>query len=110
MAICHDEVVITDHGLALTERTAMHGHKLSQHTVVADERPGLFSVELQILRDSTNDSRREHMAILTQLGVPADGSAGINDTTITYLYVLVNEHERTDLYILAYLGFGMNTC
>ena len=47
---------------------------------------------------------------ITQLRILANRGTGIDDATVTYLYVLVDEYERTDLYILAYLGFRMYTC
>ena len=64
VAVSHDEVIIADDGLALAECTAVNGNELTQDVIVADEGPGLFAVELQILRDSSDDSGGEDMAVL----------------------------------------------
>ena len=50
------------------------------------------------------------MAVLAHLGVLADRRTGVDDTAVTYLYVLVDKNERTDLYIRADLSLGMNAC
>ena len=64
VAVSHDEVIIADDGLALAERTAMDGDELAEDVIVADESPGLFAVELQVLRDSADDGGGEDMAVL----------------------------------------------
>lgn len=110
MAVSHNEVVIAYDGLTFAERSAVNGNELTEDTVVSDNRPCHFVMEFQILRDSTDHCRREYMAVLTHLGILADSSTGVNDTAVTYLYVAIDKHERTDLHILAYLGLGMNTC
>ena len=110
MAVSHDEVVVTDDGLSFAGSTAVDRDELTHDVVVTDDGPGLFAVELQVLRYSTDDGGGEDVAVLAHFDVTADGGAGIDDATVTYLYVAVDGHERTYLYILANFGFGMNTC
>jgi hypothetical protein len=110
MAVCHDQVVVSDDGLTFAERTTMHRNELTQYAVVADDRPSYLAVELEVLRDSSDHSGREYMAMFAQLGVLTDSGIGVDDTTVSDLYVLVNEDERTYFYIRADLGFRMNTC
>jgi hypothetical protein len=110
VAVSHDEVIIADDGLALAESTAVDGDELTEDVIVADEGPGLFAVELQILRDRADNGGGEDMTVLAQFGIAADSSVGINDTSVADLYVPVDTNERTDLYILTDLSFGMNRC
>ena len=55
VAISHDEVVVADNGLALAGRPTMDSNELTQHAVVADDGPCLFSTELEVLRYSADD-------------------------------------------------------
>jgi hypothetical protein len=86
------------------------GDELTEDVIVADEGPGLFAVELQILRDRADNGGGEDMTVLAQFGIAADGSGGVDDTAVADLYVPVDTNERTYLYILTDLSFGMNRC
>ena len=110
MAIGHNQIVVTHHGLAFRRRTAMDGAALAHHVAVADDRPCDFAFELQILRDGAYHGRRKDMTILADLGIAANGGIGVYTRSVAYLHILVDEHKRTDLYILADLGCRMNTC
>ena len=110
VAVCHDQVVVSDDGLTFAECTTMYRNELTQYAVVADDRPSYLAVELEVLWDSSDHSGREHMAMFAQLGVLTDSGIGVDDTTVSDLYVLVNEDKRTYFYIRADLGFRMNTC
>ena len=46
MAVGHDEVVITDDGLAFRRCAAMNSDELAQHAVIADDGPGLYQLPI----------------------------------------------------------------
>ena len=87
MAISHDEVVVPHDGLSFAGCTAMDGDELTQHTVVADDGPGLFAAELQILRDATDHGVREDMAVIAKY------------------HIVINIREGVYRYVFPDLGF-----
>lgn len=72
VAVCHDEVVIADYGLTFAGCTAVDSHELTEHAVIADDGPGLFAAELEILRHTTDDGVREHMAVIAEDDIVVD--------------------------------------
>ena len=66
MAVRHDQIVGTDDGFSFGSRTAMDGDELTEDTVIADDGPGLFAAELQVLGDTADDSIGKDMAIIAE--------------------------------------------
>jgi hypothetical protein len=110
MAVRHDQIVVTDEGLSFGGGAAMDGTTLAHYISVANNGPGLFSVEFEILGNRTYHGGRKDMAVFANLGETTDGGIGINDGAIAYFYVAIDEYERTDLHIIADFGIGMNAC
>ena len=66
MAVRHDQIVRSNDGFSFRSRTAMDGDELTQDTVIADDGPGLFAAELQVLGDTADDGIRKDMAIIAE--------------------------------------------
>ena len=66
MAVGHDQIVGTDDGFSFGSRTAMDGDELTEDTVIADDGPGLFAAELQVLGDTADDGIGKDMAIIAE--------------------------------------------
>ena len=92
VAVRHDEVVVSDDGFAFTEGSAVDGNELTDVAVVPDDGPGLFTVELKVLRDATDGSMREDV------------------TVITDDHIVIDIRKRIDGYILTDLRFGTYIC
>ena len=54
MAISHDQAVVAYHGLTLGGRTAVYGSAFADDRTITDDGQGLFTLELQILRNSAH--------------------------------------------------------
>ena len=85
VAVRHDEVVVTDDGFAFTEGSAVHGNELTDVAVVPDDGPGLFTVELKVLRDATDGCMREDVTVITDDDVVIDIRKGIDGYILTDL-------------------------
>ena len=66
VAVRHDQIVGTNDGFPFGSRTTMDGDELTKDTVIADDSPGLFSAELQVLGDTTDNSIGKDMAIIAE--------------------------------------------
>jgi hypothetical protein len=78
VAVRHDEVIVADDGFAFGGGTAMNGHELTEHAVVADDGPGLFAFELQILGHTPYYGVREDMAVIAKDHIVIYIGEGVN--------------------------------
>ena len=107
MAVRHDEVVVTNHGLAFAGGTAVNGDTFAKAVVVAYLDGGVLTGELEVLRNSTNDSAREDVVTFTHANTGADDGVGIDDAVFVDDDVVFYNSKGTYLDGRVHLGVGM---
>ena len=110
--IGHDECIITHlcHTLAACLGTPVDGCALADVDTVTDFNIGDFTVKLEVLRYSSDDSSRENIAVLAHPGVRKDGCVRIDMASVTYFNIVVNICVWSNFDVVSELGSGMHCC
>ena len=107
VAICHNEVVVADDGLAAGSSAAVDGATLSYGVVVANLADGVLVVEFQVLWDGADDAAWEYAAVLSYARAGENGDIGTYPGAVADDNVVTDGGEVADFYILADPGVGM---
>ena len=107
MHIGHQQVVVSDNGLAAGGGATVDGAALTDAVIVTYLNGGVFACKLQVLWDCGDDSTRENFAVLADAGTGEDGHIGTNPSSVANLHVLIDGGEIRNLYVLANFGIRM---
>ena len=99
-----------DNGLSLGCGTTVDGYVLTDEVVITYFGRCLFADKLQVLRDGTDDGSGENLIAVADAGTIKDGNVRHDNIVIADDYILVDEAERPDLYVLSDLCFRINIC
>ena len=79
--------------------SAVDGYKFADSSIVADDHLRVFTLELQILGNSSDNSTGENATILTNSCTLHNGDIRPDPGSIADLNILVNDCERINFYI-----------
>ena len=112
MDIRHYESIVADlgHAFAAGLGTTVDGSALTDSDTVADFDIGDFTVEFQVLRNSSDYSTREDFAVLAECYIFIDYSIRMNLAAVTDGNVIINESKRADFYVVAEFCLRADEC
>ena len=110
MRISHQQAVVPHVRKVLSagSRTAMDRGELPNDSIVADLSPGLFALELEILRYGAQDGTGEDLAAPADPDIVENRHVRADPAVITDFHMLRDGHERRNHDIAADLGAGMD--
>ena len=106
----HQQVVVAHDGASFGSCAAVHGHVLTDEVVVANLGGRILALELQVLRDGTDDGTGKDGVAVADAAAVQDAGMGHNLVVVADDHILVDEDERRDFHVFAYLRFGMDVC
>ena len=110
MGTLHQEVVVTQNGLATSMSTAVDNHVLTDGIVVADHYLTLFTGKVEILWEGSDNGCLEHLIIITHASTVHDAHEGIDDTVVADDHIVLDIGEWIDLAVVSNLSLWRNLC
>jgi hypothetical protein len=110
VAIGLDQAVLADNRPIPVLCAPVNRHKFPYGSTVADHDLGIFTLEFQVLRNSSDHSSREYAAILADPGSLHNGYIRTDPGAITYFNVLMYNCEGVNLHIRRQFCVRMNVC
>ena len=103
VGICHKERAAPYPCAPFGLYAAVDDHILAYHHVVTDVAVGEPSLPTEVLRVGTYNGTLEHLAVLAHACSADDACEGHYHAVVAYFHILVDECERMDGDVLAYL-------
>jgi hypothetical protein len=108
MRVSHQETVAPDDRLTARSSTTIDRHALAHHRVITDDSDTVFTDELEVLGDTSDDCTRMDMAMLTETSSALDDGMTLDDTTFPDLGILFDDGEGMDDNTFTQLSFRMD--
>ena len=106
----HQQVIVTYNGTSFGCCATVDGHIFADGIIVTYLGSCFFAPELQVLRNSTDDSAGKNGVTVSDAATIQDTGVGHYLVVVTDDYILVNEDKGSDFHVLADLRFGMDVC
>ena len=82
----------------------MDSAALTDAVIVTYLNGGIFSCKFKVLRNSSDDSAGEDLAVLADAGTGEDSYVGANPGSVAYLHILTDGGKVGNFYVLANFG------
>ena len=103
MHISHNQRIASDCRHALGRRAPTDRRALANRRIVADHGRRILALELQVLRQTGHDSRRMHLAVLSQTRAVQNHGARADPAAVAYLDVGSDVCKRFDGHVFSQL-------
>ena len=101
MSSFEQEIVIADHGAAITIGTTVDDDILTDDIIITNLHIRLLTTEIKILREGSYHTALVDLVVLADTRAVADADEGEDDAIVTDLHIVFNIHEGEYLTVVA---------